>query len=110
MKKDNAYFGIIFGLAAVSAIAYLTWLRTQDASIAPPPYESGLGRIARKDVAGDVKDDILPSPFLPSQAEIQQMLVDRGYDIEIDGVIGKESRRVWDMEICNQHAKKYFGM
>ena len=38
--------------------------------------------------------------FLPSQTDIQRILVDRGYDIGphgVDGVIGTNSRNAWDL-------------
>ena len=38
---------------------------------------------------------------LPSQADIQQMLVDLGADIKVDGCIGADSRREWDL-LTNQ--------
>ena len=45
---------------------------------------------------------------MPTFEDIQQMLVDRGYNIEIDGRIGKETLKAWDTEICNQEASKMF--
>lgn len=38
--------------------------------------------------------------------EIQQILVDRGHNIEIDGRIGKETLRAWSVEICNDYYRK----
>jgi len=43
---------------------------------------------------------------LPKQTEIQQVLVDRGYDIQVDGVIGEKTRDAWDKEYCNYMALK----
>jgi len=107
MKKDNAYFGIIFGLAAVSAIAYLTWLRTQSVADSIAPYESGLGSFTCKD-AGTDTDILLPSPL-----ELQEGLIKQGYDIGTDGadgIIGPNTIAGWERYVCDQHAKKYFGM
>jgi len=44
---------------------------------------------------------------LPSQTEIQQQLVDLGYPITVDGVVGDKTRKVWDEAICNQYASEY---
>jgi len=47
------------------------------------------------------------TPQLPSQSEIQQWLVEMGYGIEVDGVIGEKSRAAWDVAYCNQSAAQY---
>jgi hypothetical protein len=47
----------------------------------------------------------LESMRLPSQLELQQMLIDRGAPIEADGVIGKESRFWWDKFKFNEFAE-----
>ena len=47
--------------------------------------------------------------YLPTQTEIQQILVDRGYDIGpdgIDGVIGEDSRDAWDLAKCDEFYKE----
>ena len=44
--------------------------------------------------------------YLPTQTEIQQILVDRGYDIGldgIDGIIGKDSRDAWNLAKCDEY-------
>lgn len=64
--------------------------------------ESGVGSLMGDDGRHN------PTPLLPSQSDIQQALVDRGYDIKIDGVIGAESRKAWDAEINNQFTREYF--
>ncbi len=54
-------------------------------------------------VAGEMTD------FLPSQSDIQRILVDRGYNIGpdgIDGVIGTDSRDAWDLAKCDDYAKE----
>jgi len=33
---------------------------------------------------------------IPTQTDIQTMLVKAGYDIQVDGVIGQASREAWD--------------
>ena len=45
---------------------------------------------------------------MPTFEDIQKMLVDRGHNIEVDGIVGKETLRAWDIEICNQEASKMF--
>jgi len=55
-----------------------------------------------------VADNDIHSDKLPTQHQIQQALADRGYDIKVDGVIGKASREAWDEVICNQYAEEYF--
>ena len=47
-------------------------------------------------------------PHLITFKELQQELVDRGYDIVVDGRIGKATIKAWDMELCNQEAIKEF--
>ena len=90
----------IYAILGLAFIAGTWWYLQYRHSLAS--YESGVGC--------DIGDDNQQNPTpLPTQAEIQQVLVNRGYDIEIDGVIGMKSRAAWDTEICNQHAKKYFG-
>ena len=41
--------------------------------------------------------------FLPTFHQIQQQLVDLGYDIEVDGRIGKNTLAAWDRQICHKH-------
>ena len=43
---------------------------------------------------------------LPSQSDIQRILVERGYDIKVDGIIGAESRMSWDLAICDEYYKE----
>ncbi len=45
--------------------------------------------------------------FLPSQADIQQALVDRGYDLRVDGVVGPDTRTAWDEAYRNQEASRW---
>lgn len=45
---------------------------------------------------------------IPTFTEIQQMLVEKGYKIKVDGVIGTETLKAWDAELCNQQASKMF--
>lgn len=49
-----------------------------------------------------------PEPYLPTFRDIQEELVDRGYDIEVDGKIGRKTIEAWDRAICEDHAAKYF--
>ncbi len=58
----------------------------------------------------------LNRPSLPPEAisqgpmitftELQQQLVDRGYNIKVDGRIGKETLKAWSTEICNDYYRK----
>ena len=41
-------------------------------------------------------------PRLLSVYEIQQALVDRGHDIKVDGIFGKNTGHALDIEIANQ--------
>lgn len=45
--------------------------------------------------------------YLPTFRDIQQRLVDKGHDIKVDGIIGKQTLKAWDREICNQEAAKW---
>ena len=51
--------------------------------------------------------------LIPTRGDIQQMLVDRGYDIGpkgVDGKIGEDTITAWDRAICDQYAAQYFGV
>jgi len=48
------------------------------------------------------------SADMPTFEEIQEELVRRGHNIEIDGRIGKQTLNAWDAEICDQEASKMF--
>jgi hypothetical protein len=37
-----------------------------------------------------------PQPSLPSVIDIQEQLVERGYEITVDGKCGPETQRAWD--------------
>ena len=71
-------------------------------------YSLGL----RFQVTGDSIKEARPvNPYaqrLPRPKEIQQMLVDRGHDIVIDGKIGTISQDAWDYEVNNDYARVYF--
>ncbi len=64
------------------------------------------------------QDDKLEAPDtnMPTFADIQQMLVESGHNIKVDGKICKgwnvpehsETLTAWDLEICNQEASKMF--
>jgi len=54
-----------------------------------------------------LKDDPAQAD-MPTFEEIQEELVRRGHNIEIDGRIGKETLRAWDKEIIEQSASKMF--
>lgn len=52
--------------------------------------------------------DVVESQMqIPTIVEVQQMLVDKGYEIEVDGIIGKETLTAWDRAICNEEASKH---
>lgn len=50
----------------------------------------------------------IPEPQLFSITETQQFLVELGYDIKVDGKIGKQTLAAWDHAFCEQSAKRYF--
>ena len=62
-----------------------------------------------------VGDKLTLSPTaIPTIAEIQQALVDKGYDLKIDGMYGSATKDAWDKEIrkreletFNEYAEKY---
>ena len=39
-----------------------------------------------------------PAPAMPTRAEVQLMLRDRGHDIVVDGKIGSDSNEKWEIE------------
>jgi len=45
---------------------------------------------------------------IPSPIEIQQMLINKGHNLKLDGIIGKKTLAAWDKEVCNRHADKWF--
>jgi len=60
--------------------------------------------------AGGVDSSALPANYIPSKHEIQQMLVDAGYDIcedGVDGKIGGKTKTAWDEAVFNQYAAEY---
>ena len=59
---------------------------------------------------GDVRDTEVPV-LIPTKHELQQALVDAGYDIGpkgVDGDIGTDTIKAWDMYICDQFAAAEF--
>ncbi len=49
---------------------------------------------------------------IPTIREIQEKLLDKGYDIGpkgIDGKMGEDTIKAWETAVCNQYAAKYFG-
>ena len=67
---------ILLGLTFIVLIGVICW------AISPKPQEE----------------------FLPTFRQIQQQLVDLGYDeVEVDGKIGAITLRNWDLAICQQH-------
>ena len=55
------------------------------------------------------REDCTPADYLPSQIELQEMLIKLGANIEADGVIGAKTRVEWDRikfgEYAAVHAK-----
>lgn len=50
---------------------------------------------------------------IPTQAELQQMLVNKGYDVGgdgVDGIVGANTIKGWELWECQQHAKKWDWM
>ncbi len=56
---------------------------------------------------------LMPAPLsIPTFIEIQTMLTNAGYDIGekgLDGWIGRDTLKAWDLALCNQSAEQYFG-
>lgn len=49
---------------------------------------------------------------IPTIREIQEKLLNNGYDIGpkgIDGEMGEDTIKAWEQAVCNQYAAKYFG-
>ncbi len=46
------------------------------------------------------------SDHLITQTELQHELVSRGYDIEVDGVVGDETRIAWDLAVCQEYYER----
>lgn len=44
---------------------------------------------------------------VPTIDQIQQMLVDRGHDIRVDGIMGRETLDAWQEVVFNQYAREY---
>ena len=40
---------------------------------------------------------------IPTFIEIQELLVCKGYDIKVDGIIGANTLKVWEKAICQQY-------
>jgi len=54
----------------------------------------------------------LPEPasgFLTFR-ELQQALVDRGHNIKVDGIIGRNTLSAWEKEICDDSALQFFTL
>lgn len=48
---------------------------------------------------------------IPTPTEIQQLLIERGYNVGPDGAdgkIGTKTLKAWDRAICDQYAAEYF--
>ena len=64
-----------------------------------------------RDINPPVKESLTTE--LPSQTEIQQELISRGFldasdPNATDGKIGGVCREAWDLAICEQYAEKHF--
>lgn len=46
--------------------------------------------------AGQSRPETMP---LPSPTDIQRMLIDRGHQIEADGIVGPKTRAAWEAEM-----------
>ena len=46
---------------------------------------------------------------IPAPIDVQEQLVKLGYDISVDGKIGKETKQAWEKAYCNQQAEKHFN-
>lgn len=89
MKRCNidwlAVFIVLAILVFCVAIAYFAWI--------------GVKATLREAISQD---------HIPTFTEIQQQLVDRGHNIKVDGIIGKETLRAWERELCDQYASDMF--
>ena len=45
---------------------------------------------------------------VPTVEELQQRLVNQGYAVEIDGIVGPETLKQWNRYICDQYAIEAF--
>lgn len=45
---------------------------------------------------------------IPTIMELQQLLLNKGYKLKIDGRLGPETKKAWKREINNQYAAEYF--
>ena len=57
------------------------------------------------DAVGPVEPIVIE---LPGPMEIQRQLIDLGYDIKLDGVIGDKTKAAWSTAYGNQSALKYW--
>lgn len=45
--------------------------------------------------------------LVPSVIQLQRQLREKGHNIKADGIVGPNTLKAWDKEICNQHAAKW---
>ena len=56
----------------------------------------------------EVRQLRLQSDHIPTFTELQEMLVAKGYNLEVDGIIGIKTIMAWDRAINQQYAAPYF--
>ena len=54
------------------------------------------------------KAEIIIQSEIMSIRELQRALVDAGYDIQVDGKIGRQTMAAWEKHCCNQYAIRAF--
>ena len=47
--------------------------------------------------------------YIPTVKEIQQALCNAGYEVEVDYVVGEETKRQWDRFCANRYANQFTG-
>ncbi len=63
--------------------------------------------VERHHLQAEVRQLRLQSNRIPTFTELQEMLVAKGYDLKVDGIIGIETIMVWDKAISQQYASRW---
>ncbi len=50
----------------------------------------------------------LSGAYIPTVRELQQALCEAGYEVEVDCVVGDETKAAWNAYCADREAKKYF--
>ncbi len=90
MKKEDTKI-IAWILIIAIAIVAAFWLKISSPfSEAPEGFSSPLGAI-----------------YIPTVRELQEALCEAGYEVEVDCVIGKETKAAWDSYCADRIAAKF---